>query len=256
MRIVMTEEMRKKAENGKSVLKFCRTHRGAAKGAMGAGITLLVFALFSGLPFLLQGMPGGALIMGILGVPGLFFLGIGGFLQAKRAREYLKFYEKESGYDQSVLMQAEQELLMPQTVAVGNRTGFNKKQAIHCYITENFLVSVTTYEACYVRRLSDLTAAFYSEKIPGEEEYIQGMVFISRQDIAREPRTNPYTYRQCGGYINALLDKESCAQVAEEIAKRNPSVITNQIFSDGKKEYDLLSMDHWEEDWKEIGRAR
>lgn len=250
MKIEITEKMREQFKKGRTVLRENRTRCGGAKGAVGAGITFLVFALFTGLPFLLGGMVGGLIFLVTMGVPGLIFLTAGLILQAKRARGYLQFYMQESGYDEMTIRQAEGELLMPQTVAVGaGKTG------ISCYITENFLISATK-EACYVRRLSDMCAAFYSGRIPGDDGSIRGMVFISSQDIAREPRTNPLTYRQCGGYINALLDREACAEVAGEIVKREPSVITSQTFSDGEKTYDLLSLDHWEEDWKAILRAR
>lgn len=256
MRVVITEKMRKEAEKGNSILKVSRTRAGGAKGAVGAGIVFLVFALFSGLLlwFLAMAFVGVFMFL-LLGIPGLIFVGIGAVLQRKKAKNYLEFYKKESGYDESELRQAERELLMPQTVAIGSSadTG-RRKQPVHCYITENFLVSLTL-DACYVRKLSDMRAAFYSQEIPGGDSLIRGLVLISRQDIAREPRTNPFTYRQCGGYTDALLEKEDCAEVAAEITKRNPSVITSQRFSDGKKEHNLLSMDCWEEDWEAILRV-
>lgn len=250
MKFEITEKMREQFRKGRTVLKVSRTRSGAVKGAVGAGITFLVFGLVSGLPFLISGMLGGMIFLVTMGVPGLIFLVAGKVMQARRGRDYLKFYGEESGYDEAVLRQAEQELLMPQAVAVGGA-----KTGISCYITENFLVSVTK-EACYVRMLSDLCAAFYSERIPGDDGRIRGMVFISRQDIAREPQTNSLTYRQCGGYINALLDREACALVTGEIQKHNPAVIVNQIFSDGQKTYDLLSLDRWTQDWEAILRVR
>lgn len=250
MRIEVTEKMRAAAQKGNGVLKKSRVSGGAAKGALGAGITFLVFALFSGLPFLISGMPGGMIFLVVFGVPGLIFLIAGVVGRFKRAKTYLQFYGKETGYSEAEIKQAERELTMPQTVAVGT-----KKGGISCYITEQFLVSVTK-EACYVRKLSDLCAAFYSREIPGVDSRICGMVLISVQDIAREARINPFTYRQCGGYTNTVLDQESCAEVAAEITKRNPAVITSQIFSDGGKKYDLLGLNDWVEDWKIILRAR
>ncbi len=253
MRIEVTEKMRKDAQKGKTVLKQSRVHAGVGKGAIGAGITFLVFALFSSLPFLFQRMLGGVLIFALLGIPGLVFVVIGVIAKKKRAKDYLEFYGRETGYDEATILRAEQELLMPQTVMVCN-AGNRRKENACCYITENFLVSITP-EAGYLRRLSDMRAAFYSEKIPGIDSRIAGMVLISSQDIAREAQINSLTYRQCGGYVNALLNKESCAEVVGEIVKRNPSVIANPVFSDGKKMHDLLSMDNWVEDWKAIEQA-
>ncbi|MDE7325655.1 MAG: hypothetical protein K2N63_05155 [Lachnospiraceae bacterium] len=246
MKIEITEKMRKEAEKGKSVLKVGRTRAGGAKGAIAAALTLLIFGFLAGLPFLISKSLGWILIFGIFGIPALLFLVPGIILQAKKARNYLEYYEKESGYDVFTLSQAEKELMEPQTVAIGSR-----KKEVACYITENFLVSVTR-EGCYVRKHSDMVAAFYSAQIPGEDSRQEGMLFISAQDIAREPRTNPFTYRQCGGYVNPLLNQQCCREVAEELTKHIPHIITNQIFIDGKREYDLLSLDHWQEDFRAI----
>lgn len=250
MRIEITEKMRAAAEKGNGVLKKNRVSGGAGKGALGAGITFLVFALFSGLPFLFSGISGGMIFLVVFGVPGLIFLIAGLVSRSRRAKTYLQFYEKETGYGEAEIRQVERELLMPQTVAIGTGKG-----GISCYITEQFLVSVTR-EACYVRKLSDMCAAFYSEEIPGVDSRIHGMVLISVQDVAREARINPFTYRQCGGYTNTVLDREACAEVAAEITKRNPAVITSQIVSDGGKQYDLLGLNNWVEDWKMILRPR
>ncbi len=250
MRIEITEKMRVAAKKGNGVLKKNRTGGGAARGAVGAGVTFLVFALFSSLPFLFTGISGGMIFLVVFGVPGLIFLVAGLVARSKRGKTYLQFYAQETGYEEAALKQVEHELLMPQTVAFGT-----EKSGISCYITEHFLVSVTK-EACYVRKLSDLCAAFYSEEIPGVDSRIRGMVMIARQDIAREARINPYTYRQCGGYTNTLLDREACAEITAEITKRNPAVIVSQIFSDGGKKYDLLGLNNWVEDWEVILRAR
>ncbi len=250
MKITITEKMREKARRRGSVLKLSRIRTGGAKGAIAAGITFLVFGLFSGLPFLIQGLFGGLLLFAMMGIPGLIFLIIGGILQRKRAKDYLGFYVNETGYSREELLQAEDELLAPQTAAVGNAG----KNGISCYITEHFLVSVTK-EACYVRKLSDLIAVFYSEEIPGIDSQVSGVMFISEKDIAREPRTNPYTYRLCGGYSNILLDRQSCMEVQGEIAKRGAVILTNQRFSDGRTMYDLLNLNHWEEDWRAIRQA-
>ena len=250
MKITITEKMREKAKKSGSVLKLSRIRTGGARGAIAAGITFLVFGLFSGLPFLIQGLFGGVLLFAMMAIPGLIFLIVGFFLKKKRSRDYLEFFVKETGYSREELSQAEDELLAPQTTAVGS----SGKNSISCYITEHFLVSVTK-EACYVRRLSDMVAVFYSEEIPGIDSQISGVMFISERDIAREPRTNPYTYRLCGGYSNILLDRQSCAEVQEEIAKRGAVILTNQRFSDGKTMYDLLNLNHWEEDWRAIRQA-
>jgi len=250
MRITITEKMRERARRRGSVLKLNRIRIGGPKGAIAAGITLLVFGLFSGLPFLIQGFFGGILLFAMMGIPGLILLIIGSILKKKRARDYLEFYVKETGYSRRELLQAEDELLAPQTVAFGN----SGKNGIFCYITEHFLVSVTK-EACYVRKLSDMVAVFYSEEIPGIDGQGSGVMFISERDISREPCTNPYTYRLCGGYSNILLDRQSCVEVQGEIEKRGAVILTNQRFSDGKTMYDLLNLNHWEEDWTAIRQA-
>lgn len=250
MKITITEKMRERMGKKGSVLKLNRIRTGGAKGAIAAGITFLVFGLFSGLPFLVQGLVGGVLLFAIMAIPGLIFLIVGGILQKKRAKNYLEFYVNETGYSREELLRAEDELLAPQTVAVGN----SGKNGITCYITEHFLVSATK-EACYVRKLSDMVAVFYSEEIPGIDSQVSGVMFISERDIAREPRTNPYTYRLCGGYSNVLLDRQSCVEIQDEIAKRGAVILTSQRFSDGRTMYDLLNLNHWEEDWRAIRQA-
>ena len=250
MKIEITEKMRKQAEKGKSVLKAGRIGAGGAKGAIIAGLIFLIFGILIGLPFLLSGSRGWILFLVIFGIPALLFLIPGTIFQIRKAGNYLDYYAKESGYDVSVLQQAEKEILSPKTVAIGS--GKNK---IACYITENFLISVTR-EGCYVRKHSDMVAAFYSEEIPGLESRQDGMLFISVQEIAREPRINPFTYRQCGGYVNPFLDRVCSREVSGEIEKHNPSIITDQIYTDGNRQYDLLSLNHWEEDLTAIIQTR
>ena len=125
MKIEITEKMRKQAEKGKSVLKAGRIGAGGAKGAIIAGLLFLIFGILIGLPFLLSGSRGWILFLVIFGIPALLFLIPGTIFQIRKARNYLDYYAKESGYDVSVLQQAEKEILSPKTVAIGS--GKNKK---------------------------------------------------------------------------------------------------------------------------------
>ncbi len=249
MRIILTEKMKKKVAKGGSVLKACRTRVGGAKGLMAGGITLVVSGVLTGLPFLMSG-PGGLVLLCFFGIPGLLCIISGAVLQVRKAAQYTKFYSEQTGYSESDILMADRELLMPQTAVFGNSAS---RKDIRCYITEHFLVSVTRLE-CYVRRLEDLRAAFYSEEIPGAEALESGMVFVSRQEIEGEPRINPYTYRKCGGDMNGFLNRESCAEIAEELNKRAPHVITSQKVVRGGVPYDLMGLSRWSEDWRELER--
>ena len=121
MRITVTEKMKKKIAKGQSVLKTCRTSAGGAKGMMAGGLVFLVFGVFAAFPMLISGFDrGGLLFFLILGLPGLLLIGIGAVLQSKKAAEYVKFYSRETGYSESDILLADQELLMPQTVVIGN----------------------------------------------------------------------------------------------------------------------------------------
>ena len=71
-----------------------------------------------------------------------------------------------------------------------------------------------------------MVAAAYSEKIPGINGYQFGVLYISRQDT--EIRKN------------SLFSTEESLEVVDELCKRNPSIIRDQIFIYEGKQYDLL----------------
>lgn len=250
------EKLRQKAVKDGSVLKGIRTSGGLGIGLIAGGIFLLIIGLLFGLPFIIKNPMAALVLFGVFAAPGALLLLFGMINQNKRKRTYIEHYAKKSGYDESVIAEADRQLLLADTVAIGNATqNTNGKPIILLYVTPDYLVNTAAGE-CYILPLKDIAAAFYSKEIPGINGYRHGLVYISKQDTLMAGIKNTYTGKQCGGYHNAMLDLQSCKEALDVICRRTDNIINSQYVrmsgAAGEKVYNLLSMDNWQEDWKEL----
>lgn len=112
-------------------------------------------------------------------------------------------------------------------------------------------------KGCYLRKLDDIVAAFYSNEVPGINGYRQSLFIITRQDTKKPGEKNSYTGKQYLGFENGMLTmqrdcRNTCSEVLNEMVKRAPHIITSQYISVKGTKYNLLSMDNWQEDWARI----
>ncbi len=216
------------------VLWNLRNNGGGGKGLMAGGIVLLIFGVLLFALFAVMGRGGGGLLFGgFFGIPGLILF-LWGFLgQKKKMKNYLAYYQEETGFSLEELGLMEQEILSPDMVMIGNvpaenRNGASEKHPqIACMMTEHYFIMPMLMGKTYIRRYPDMLLAAYSERIPGTGGYKHGLVFLSRKDDS--------------AYINAFLTKEVCKEVISRLREHNPQLITATAFSCNDKEYDVIT---------------
>lgn len=258
MKAEMTADLQKQVKKYGSVLAAFRSQGGGGKGLAAGGIVLLVFGALLGLPLMLVRVLGGLVVLAVFAVPGLAMVIPGLALNKKRQTRYLEYYQKETGYSQAELEEADRELLDPNAVKIINKTDRSGgKEETVFMITQHYFLSVWPVNGCYLRKLDDIVAAFCSNEIPGINGYRQNLFVITRQDIQEKALENEYTKKQYRGFENGILTgQKNCRQVCEEalseMTARTPHIITSQYIVAKGNRYNLLSMENWQGDWQKI----
>ncbi|MCI8416372.1 MAG: hypothetical protein HFI33_02520 [Lachnospiraceae bacterium] len=228
------DKRREKFLKSGHILWDIRNVGGLSKGIQAGGITFLVFAALIAIPFIAMGFAKGGLVFGgLFAVPGLLLYLGGALSQKRKMKNYLSYYQKETGFDLEELKQLEQELMEPDTFMVGNvpedmETGASEKRPqLGCMITKHYFFMPMNMGKSYVRKLSHMLMAVYSQEIPGINGYKRGLVFLSSKDDT--------------AYINALLTRDSCEEIIRELYERNSEIITQRIFFFGDRKYDIIT---------------
>jgi len=260
MKAEMTKDLQKKVDKYGSVLAAFRSQGGGGKGLAAGGISLMVAGVLIGLLLLLVNVKvaGCLAIMGVFALPGLAMFVPGIIMDKRRQAGYLEFFQKETGYSQEELKEADRELLGQGAVKIVCKTDrMAGKKETAFIVTEHYFLSVWPARGCYLRKLDDIVAAFYSNEIPGIGGYRQGLFVITRQDTRDKGVENVFTHRQYRGFENGQLVnqkdcREICDEVIAEMVARAPHIITSQnIIAKGVR-YNLLSMESWQRDWANI----
>lgn len=252
----MDKNLRKKVRKYNSVLKAYRTQGGLGLGMFALGIMLAVIGILLGLPMLLVNPKAGMGFGGVMALIG-FLIALPSYMKhKKRVDSYLDFFQESTGYSAAELQAADRELMSPDAVKITCTTDRGRKETVF-FITEHYFLSAWPVKGCYLKKLDDVVAAFYSNQIPGINGYRQNLFVISRQDIQKEGIQNEYTKKQYRGFENAILTNKSdcqqiCMKVLDEMTKRAPHIITSQNISVKGMRYNLLSMDNWRADWARI----
>lgn len=258
MKAEMTKDLRKKVDKYGSVLAAFRSQGGGGKGLMAAGIMLIVIAVVLGGLLMLVRLVGGLVAFAVMAVPGLAMLLPGIALDKKRQAGYLEYYQKETGYTLEELKEADRELLRSDAVKIVCKTDrMAGKKETAFMITEHYFLSIWPVKGCYLRKLDDIVAAFYSNEIPGIGGCRQNLFIITRQDTREKGVENVYAGKQYGGFENGQLTnqkncREICNEVIAEMTARAPHIITSQYIVVKGVRYNLLSMDNWQRDWTNI----
>lgn len=257
MKAEMTKDLKKDVDKYGSVLKAYRAQGGGGMAIFAGGIVLLVFGVLLGLPMLFATWKG-IIVFAIFVAPGLLLVLLGKLKHKKRLSGYLEYYQDETGYSLEELQEADRELLSPDAVKIVSKTDRSAgKEETVFFITEHYFLSAWPVRGCYLRKLEDIVAAFYSAQIPGINGYRQNLFIITRQDIREEGVKNEYTKKQYLGFENGLLVNQNncqqiCGEVISEMLKRAPYIITSQNIAVKGVGYNLLSMDNWKDDWAKI----
>lgn len=206
-----------------SILKGLRSSKGGGLGCIGGGVTLALFGL---LLFLLLG----PFFLCLFGVPGVILILVGLRLKHKRDSSYLSYYQKQTGFSEGELRSVDRELAAPNVHIIGYiKAGAVNEHGIACFITEHYFVT----EGYYVRRLEDMIAAAYTDRmVPDGEHVIFGLLCLSKQDK-----------EVCFMTFGAASDKkeELCLEIIEELARRNPKLLCQEYIQCGDREYELMT---------------
>ena len=219
-----------------NILWRVRNGGGGANGLIATGIVLLVFAAVISALMTAADLAKGVLVFGLFfGAPGALLVLLGLILQGWKMKHYLDYYQKETGFDPEELKKLEQELMEPDMVMIGNvpdvkgsNLGFSEKNPqIACMITRHYFFMPTSRGVSYIRRLSDMVLAVYSEEIPGMGGCRAGLVFLAKEDdIAR---------------TDSLSTRDVCEEMIRELCERSPGLITERFVTDGDKTYDVIT---------------
>ena len=255
----MDKNLQNKVGKYGSVLKAYRSMGGWSLGVMAAGIMLIVFGVLLGLLAMLATIQAGIATLTVMAGPGLILTVIGSAKNKKRVSGYLDFFKKDTGYSEAELQEADRELMGPGAVKLTCMTDRSRRETVFI-ITDHDFLSAFPVQGCYLRKLDDIVAAFYSNEIPGIYGYRRNLFVISRQDIQKEGVRNEYTNKQYRGFENAILTnkpdfREVCVRAVEEMVRRAPHIITSQNISVKGIRYNLLSMNDWRKDWESIFEA-
>ena len=254
MKTGMTKGLQKLVNKHGSVLKAYRSQGGGGAGMAAGGMVLLISGIFlGGICLLFLGWESAAVVGGIFALPGLLLVLFGKNMHKKRVNNYLDFYQQETGYTAEELQQADRELMGPGALCITGKTN-RAKEEILFMITDHYFLSVWPVKGCYLLKLDDMVAAFYSAQIPGIGGYREGVQIISRQDTKKAGVKNPFTKKEYGGFDNSLMSEQRdaeqiCREAVEEIAKRAPHVITYQNIVVSGVQYNLMSLNNWQADW-------
>ena len=204
-----------------SILKSIRNCKGGGKGLIAGAIVLLVFTL----PISILGLVTKAdtIVPVLLSVPGLLLLILGIVLRHKRNSSWISYYQKQSGFSESELQQADRELASPSTtIATCRYPGTTKDSYIAGFFTEHYVVLNGGIEP-YLWRLEDIIAAGFSDS--GD---IWCMALLTVHD--KETRG-----------INCLITDTNkkpplAKEILQELSRRNPKILCGQeIICEGRQ---------------------
>lgn len=261
MRVEMKAGMQRKVNKYGSVLKAYR-----AEGRRGdlflllLGIYFIFFGVLLLLGVLCEAEEAIVLLIAsaVLGGSGVVMLFIRIIMRVSRMRNYLSYYQRQTGYSVEELQEADRELMGSSAVAISGMIYYYARKPVLIYIiTEHYFFSVGYMKGSYLWKLEDIVAAFYSCQIPqkGVVKQREGLFIISRQDINQKPFKNHITKKWYRGFETLMWVENCdkfCAEILEEIRKRAPHIIPFQNIVVNGIQYNLISMENWQEDWRRI----
>ena len=213
-----------------SILKALRSNKGLGFGLMAGGAVWLAFLGEFGIYMVVAAKEASMRIFGlVILLPGVITLLGGFYLKKKRDTSYMGYIRENGGPDEAELEQVERELASPNVKIIGFQRSGSSVPAMACFITENYFVTTD----CYVRRLSDIIAAGYSQRMGQREDgvIIWGMVILSARD-------DEGMFMTFGAPTEAK--KTLCTEIIAALHEKNPRIARGEyVVCDGKI-YDIL----------------
>ncbi len=198
-----------------SILRAIRIDKGAGRGLIAGGIVFLVFGLMLGLPVLaFAASPvAGLAVMGVMLVPAVLLIVPGIILKKRRAANWLSYYQKEYGYSEAELLQADRELASSSVeLVVCSRPNSRKDDYVYCFITENFVLINGVWP--YLKRIEDYIAVAFSDS---GDQWV--MASITKQDDAT---------MGIPLFTDTDRKKDLCMEVMQALYRHNPNILCGQ----------------------------
>lgn len=228
---IVDEKLREKMTKDGSHLKQTRAIGGAGAGMIAAGICFagigVLFAIMMGMANMLSGglMLGGICIAigAILGIPGYY-------LKKKRVGSCMAYYTKKSGYTEAALKEFDAEFQNGEVILISNKKKLDKRGIIEAgVLTKHWckfpFMMPMSYSAIY--HVDDIVAMWY------QDTYVQ----IEGVDIM-----GALVMLDCHGKLTGQpCNKAMTQDLIEQIAKRNPKIITTRKFVYENMNYDVIS---------------
>ncbi|MCM1104748.1 MAG: hypothetical protein NC409_11670 [Clostridium sp.] len=194
-----------------SILKAIRIDKGGGMGLIAGAIVLLIFTLPVTVICLLA--DAGDLISILISAPGLFMLVIGIILKNKRTASWLSYYQEQTGFAETELLQVDRELALPSTTIVTCRfPNTTKDSYVAGFFTEHYVLINGVYP--YLRRLEDIIAVAFSDSTDN-----WCMAFLTVRDSAA----------LAVNLVTATARKETLAkEIMQELSRRNPNILCGQ----------------------------
>ena len=198
-----------------SILRAIRIDKGAGRGLIAGGIVFLVFGLLFGIPLLIFAASpmAGLAVFGVSLVPAIIMIVPGIILKKKREAKWLSYYQKEYGYSEAELLQADRELALPSVkLVVCRRPGSLKEDYVYCFITENFVLINGVWP--YLKRLEDYIAVAFSDS---RDQWV--MASLTKQDDST---------MGIPLFTDTERKKALCMEVMQELQRHNPDILCGQ----------------------------
>lgn len=176
---------------------------------------------------------------------------VGSILRKWRINNYLKIYQKETGYSAEELLKADRELMGDGAVCIVAKPYTPQAEPLFI-ITEHYFMTLCSYRY-YLTRLDDIVVAF-NYYVSGGCHHENGLLVI-RRAVRRDVENNfsaGKQYHRIRSYLSGGNDEKMvCKEALEEITKRVPHVITKRYING--IQYDLLQVYRgWQEDLARI----
>lgn len=139
------------------------------------------------------------------------FAVVGSVFYQKRSKKYLAFYQKRTGYTIEEIREADREALGPGAVRIVGMSARDKEEVL-CIVTKHYFLSVWAMKGCYLIKLEDIAAVFYSCRIPEMLECVEGLYIVSKQETERGGTASAIPGKEIAGFANTMIRDQGSAR--------------------------------------------
>lgn len=228
---LVDEKLRNMMTRDGSHLKHTRTIGGWGAGAIAGGACFIgIGVLFAAMMVMGDLVSFGLALGGVCIALGIILIIPGYYARKKRINDYMKYYQKESGYTEEALKEFDEEFQKGEAILISKRKRLNNIARRDAGIfTKNWFkfpfMLPMVYSGLY--HVDDIVAIWY------QATYVQiEYTWVKKGLIALDCH---------GKFIISHKYKEAMAlEIIEQLVKRNPKVITSRKFSYQGVDYDVI----------------